>query len=360
MYNRKIIYIACSCALLTMMSSCKENEKNAPEVSEQEQTIVEVDTLSLRSQVFYKQLLCNGKLTAIRKADLQCPKQGEILQSVSVKNGDYVTKGTLLATIDIQDKMAELEKTKHDLERARVELQDKLIGLGYDEDFSKIPADVLHRAEITSGYYSTKFQLETAQKAIEDCRLYAPFDGKIANLEARAHQAGSKFCTLIDDSFFEVEFKILEAELLFVKEGQTVRISPFISEEESYSGIITEINPTIDEKGMVKVKAKIKNTSSTLMDGMNVRIIVENAIPDMFVVPKESVVERDGYHVIFLYDSDTSHAVWTYVDIVYSNLSSFAITGCAGKETEIHEGDVVITSGNLNLADETEVRISEK
>jgi hypothetical protein len=47
------------------------------------------------------------------------------------------------------------------------------------------------------------------------------------------------------------------------------------------------------------------------------------------------------------------------VDIAYSNLTSFAITGCEKKETELHEGDIVITSGNLNLADDTEVRVSE-
>jgi hypothetical protein len=95
------------------------------------------------------------------------------------------------------------------------------------------------------------------------------------------------------------------------------------------------------------------------MDGMNVRLVVENAVEQQFVVPKEAVVERDGYHVIFLYDPKTQHAVWTYVDIAYSNLTSFAITGCEKKETELHEGDIVITSGNLNLADDTEVRVSE-
>lgn len=49
--------------------------------------------------------------------------------------------------------------------------------------------------------------------------------------------------------------------------------------------------------------------------------------------------------------------VWTYVDIAHSNVNSFAITGCKRKETSIAEGDIVITSGNLNLADGTEVKL---
>jgi hypothetical protein len=44
---------------------------------------------------------------------------------------------------------------------------------------------------------------------------------------------------------------------------------------------------------------------------------------------------------------------------MYSNLKEYAITGCERKETEIHEGDIVITSGNQNLADDTQVRASE-
>lgn len=78
----------------------------------------------------------------------------------------------------------------------------------------------------------------------------------------------------------------------------------------------------------------------------------------MYVVPKEAVVERDGYHVVFVYNPQTKRAVWTYVDVVYSNLTSFAITGCEKKETTVKQGDIIITSGNLNLADDTEVSIA--
>lgn len=123
------------------------------------------------------------------------------MQHVYVKNGQYVKQGTLLAIVDTQKATTELEKAKHDLERAKIELQDKLIGLGYDGDFNKVPTDILHRAEITSGYYSAKYQMETMQKSLDDCGMYAPFNGRIANMEARAHQSGTKFCTLIDDSF---------------------------------------------------------------------------------------------------------------------------------------------------------------
>ena len=143
-----------------------------------------------------------------------------------------------------------------------------------------------------------------------------------------------------------------------MRKGTTVKVSPFIAEDKILEGTVTEVNPSVDDRGLIKIKARIKNNDERLIDGMNVKVIVENPVPNMMIVPKEAVVERDGYHVVFMYDAKTSRAVWTYVDIAYSNLTSFAITGCAKKETEIHEGDIVITSGNLNLADDTEVRIA--
>lgn len=358
----RITTAICFILLVLTASECKHKKDSGQETTptEQQQVIAEVDTTTLKLQTFHKQLLCNGNLTAIRKAELQCSKQGEILQRVAVVNGQHVAKGTLLCVSDTRARLAELEKAKHDLERASVELQDKLISLGYSGEIDKVPADVRRRAEILSGYYTAKFQLQSAQKGLSECELRAPFAGKIANLEARAHQPGTRFATLIDDSFFEVKFKILEAELTFVKCGQPVKIIPYVHKQEIYVGTVTAINPTVDDKGMVHVTAKMKNSSQRLVDGMNVKVIVENAVPDMFVVPKEAVVERDGYHVIFIYNKTTRRAVWTYVDIVYSNLTSFAITGNARKETQIKDGDIVITTGNLNLADDTEVSISRK
>lgn len=353
------VLMICSVAYIVYsLTNKKGSEAHTMSAVTMEQPIVEVDTVILHTQTFQKQILCNGKLVAIRRADLMCPKAGELLKSVNVKNGQRVAAGMVLAVADTRDMNSAMEKAKHDMEKAKVDLQDKLIGLGYDMDGKNVPADVLKKAEMTSGYYSARYALKAAEAALADCRLLAPFGGKIANLVARAHQRGDKFCTLIDDSFFDVEFKILESELASVKVGTTVKVSPFIDEGIILNGTVAEINPTIDEKGLVAIKARVKNTSERLLDGMNVKVIIENSVPDMFVVPKEAVVERDGYHVIFVYDQDTHRAIWTYVDILHSNLSSFAITGCEKKQTTVNVGDIVITSGNLNLADDTEVTIS--
>lgn len=345
------------CIALIACGSKKEKTPVEMEMHQQDMSETYVDTMLLRTSTFNKQIVCNGRLRAKAKSELNFVTQG-VTAEIYVREGMTVQKGALIASLDKRERLRELEKAEKELERAKVQLVDKLISLGYDATMQGVPEDVMKRAEVTSGYFSAQYQLQSAKKALDECNLYAPFSGRIANLEARSYQTNSKICTLIDDSQFEVEFRILEAELSGVRKGQNVKVSPFVSDSLTFEGVVTEINPQVDDKGLVKVMARLDNRNGELIDGMNVRIIIEEQVRNMFVVPKDAVVERDGYHVVFLYQG--GHAVWTYVDVLYSNINSFAITGCHRKETAIHEGDIIITSGNLNLADGTEVKINNR
>ena len=354
-FGKRVAWLMTGLVLLAACSSDKEKKDEDADMEMHQQQLSEtyVDTMVLHQTEFNKQIVCNGRLRAKAKSELNFTNQG-IIATVCVREGQHVAKGALIATLDKLEKQRELDRAEHELQRAKVELTDKLISLGYN-DVNAVPADVMQRVEVMSGFYSAKYQLQTVKKALEECNLYAPFSGRVADLEAKKFQKNDKVCTLVDDSGFEVEFKVLEAELSGVRVGQKVKVTPFVQDSLQYEGRVTEINPLVDDKGLVKIKAQLSNRGTALLDGMNVRVIVEEKMQNMFVVPKDAVVERDGYHVIFLLEE--GRAVWTYVDVVHSNISSFAITGCQRKETTIKEGDIVITSGNLNLADGTEVQI---
>lgn len=355
--NLTLTIITISClSVISCNSKIEDKEQKEIEALSKFASETYVDTICLHLQNFDKQIVCNGLLRAKSKSDLNFTND-KIVTAIHVKNGQFVKKGTIIATSDTRENLREVEKAEHELERSRVEFMDKLISLGYGTDMNNVPEDILKRAEVMSGYYTAKHTLQIAKTALDDCNLRAPFSGRIVNMEGRTFQRNDKLCTLVDDSQFQVEFGILEAELPNVKTGQKVRVSPFINEQIVYEGIITQINPMVGEKGLISIAAKVDNNygNTDMIDGMNVRVIVEEQVRKAFVVPKEAVVERDGYHVIFVYKE--GKAIWTYVDVIHSNIGSFAITGCQKKETEIHEGDIVITSGNLNLADGSDVKL---
>ena len=115
--------------------ACKGGEENKEEngIDIQEEAIGDVDTMSLKLQTFQKQLLCNGKLKAIQKAELMCPNQGTMLEKVLVVNGQHVGKGVVLAIADMNEKSQALDKAKLDAPPSTVKGIDaiRLMSEGY-------------------------------------------------------------------------------------------------------------------------------------------------------------------------------------------------------------------------------------
>ncbi len=356
--TRLLYTLIIAATLLATSCGKKAADTNAPDMQNADtmSTEIYVDVTTLHNQTFHRQLVCNGKLKATAKCDLAFDNAANVGR-VLVQNGAHVARGQVIATTDASDAQLDVERAQKELEKAKVDLADRLIGQGYDGITSNVPEDVMHRAKVASGFFMAQYQLQAANNKLRKCSLIAPISGRIANLENKRGQRVDKLCTIINDAQLDVEFSVLEAEIKNIHRGQRVIVSPFIDEAAQYAGSVTNINPTVDEKGLIKITARIANPSGKLIDGMNVKVIAENDVPHSLIVPKDAVVERDGYHVVFLYKD--GEAVWTYVDIAYSNISSFAITGCKRKETTVSEGDRVITSGNLNLADGTKVRLKK-
>ena len=321
--------------------------------SDEKTQLITVDTMVLTKRSFQKQIVCNGKLRAVVKSDLAFNGSG-IITAIHIRNGDRVAKGMTLAVLNTKEAEIELRKSRRAMTKANIDLVDKLIGQGYTADTTAVPTAILQNMKASSGYESAMDQLEAAERQLANCYLTAPFSGRVADLDSKVYgRSTDKLCTLIDDSYFDVEFSVLEAEMEEVARGLRISVSPFINEDQHFTGEITEVNPLINEQGQIKVRAKVRNYNNYLIEGMNVKILLEREVKQQFVVPKDAVVLRDGFQVIFRYKD--GRAVWTYVDVVMSNIDSHVITGNAKKQTTISENDVVIVSNNLNLADETEV-----
>ena len=194
---KRVVWLMAGLFLLAACGSDKDKKnENSDMEMQQQMSETYVDTMVLHQTEFNKQIVCNGRLRAKAKSELNFTNQG-IIATVCVKEGQHVSKGMLIATLDKLDKERDLERAEHELQKAKVELTDKLISLGYN-DVSAVPAEVMQRAEVMSGYYSAKFQLQTAKKGLAECNLYAPFSGRIADLEAKKFQKNERLTDMID------------------------------------------------------------------------------------------------------------------------------------------------------------------
>ena len=351
-----------SCLALVILTACSGTDSNNKEKEGVEtvlpQQVNEVTVMKLAKGNFNHELVSNGKIVAKEYADLYF-RTSEVVAKVYVKNGMYVRKGQKLAELDLFKLNNTLTQNKNALAQANLEMQDVLIGQGYAPDnLSAVPAEKLELAKVKSGYERAKAQYEASLYDVEQATLIAPFDGVVANLFDKQYnmpKSGEPFCRIIRTSAMEVDFTVLESELPLIKVGDQVEVTPYATAVGTRTGNVSEINPLVDENGMVRVKAQV-NGGEKLFDGMNVRISVKRSVPDQMVVPRTAIVLRAGKQVIFTVKD--SIAMWNYVQTGLENLSEYTL----GKweASGLQEGMTVITTGNVNLAHETPVKIIEK
>ena len=323
MMNYKLLTIP----LMLLCAACGK-EKKASELNETSvETVLpsetnEVTAIPLVRSEFHHELISNGKIEARNQAKLY-------FESAIATDA---------------------------LEKAKLELQDVLIGQGYMlADSAQVPANILKLAKVQSGYEQALASYELAEYEWKRSVLTAPFDGIVANLTAKAYNQASTseaFCTIIDNSQLEASFSILENELPLIQKGDRVEVQPFAVSGLKATGSISEINPLVDDNGMVQVKALV-NGSDKLFEGMNVQVSIHRSLPDQLVVPKEAIVLRSGKQVLFTLKD--SKAMWVYVHTGLENATSYTLVD----DGEVKVGDSIITSGNINLAHESPVKLIE-
>lgn len=343
--------------------NCKEKSAKAEEILIDKKAYSiqknEVDVELLEQETFKKELVSNGKLIAIQKNVLKF-EVSEHLEKIYVSNGDQVNKGQTLAVLNPYKFQQKLDKATISLKKATLDFKDQLLGRGYDYDVKdSIPESIYEMVAIRSGYDDALRTLEDAQYELRSSKLIAPFSGRVANIESKQFEqisAGREFMTLINDSNFEVEFYLIESEIGDVSVNDQVEIIPFAL-EKTYQGKITTINPIVEKNGTILVKAIVKN-DGRLIEGMNVKVLIQKDIPEQLVVPKEAVVLRQNQEVLFKVVD--GKAYWTYVLTTNENSRNYAVIPHPDKSSAVlTPGDSIIVSGNLNLAHDSEVFVKK-
>lgn len=346
----KTLLLLLACLAFACQNQNDKSSEDNTGLQSSQSTAIQVDVAKVQDTTFYKQIIANGIVEARYRSDIRF-RTAEILDKIYVQNGDVVQKGQILAQLN-QDNV------KNNLLQAQVNLataENQALEMKANYGVSKKPdslirPEVLSNITIRSGLPEAKARLKQAQIAVNQSVLKAEFNGVVANLitkEGNYISPSEVFCTVISQDNLDVIFNLMENELSYVSKGMSVDIQAFSNSNKTYTAEVIEVNPFVDENGLVRIKAHVQNPDGDLFDGMNVKVFIKQPIEDVLVVPKSALVSRSNREVIFTLKDSLSK--WNYVEVKDQNSSHYAISeGLKPKDT-------IIISNNMNLSHDANV-----
>lgn len=222
----------------------------------------------------------SGSVAAADSSDLAFPLAGTV-KTVEVNQGDRVTKGQVLATLEDAPYRLDVEAAQAEVKARRAELvqlnadyerQAELFRLGWvaKAAFEKI---VAQQGSAEESLNLARSRLGISERDLEKTKLVAPFDGVVAERMVEPFNEvskGEKLFQLNTEDALEVEFAVADAVVSRIGIGTPVSISASTVPGCGCAGRISEIGAASTTGNAVLVKASILSGADGLLPGMTV------------------------------------------------------------------------------------------
>lgn len=295
--SQPILTILLVSAVSGFLSGCapKEEKKAKP-------AAVKVTVQEIRSQGLKEEFSFSGTVEADNSVQVGFAVPG-IISSVKVNEGQQVSAGQLLATIDATEYDNALLIASAGLEQAE-DMFSRLDGL-YQK--GSLPAKDF--IDIKTKLAQAKANKNLAVKRVNDTRLHAPMSGIITmkSLEKGAMAApGAPAFTIIKTDLVYASVTVPESEIGSIVKGQIANV--FIATlNKQLTGKITIINPQADPlTKSYKVKVQLQNPGGSLLPGMIAQTkIATGQSVESITIPASAVVrDADDITYVFVAGSD--------------------------------------------------------
>jgi RND family efflux transporter MFP subunit len=305
----------------------------------------------------------NGYLTSIRQVRDANGKMRNIDQ------GDWVTKGTVLATVsqaDYKDKLqqanAQLARAQANYDRARLSFDRMSVlyknGAATVSDYDNAQAQML---DTKAAIDSSKASISEAQTALDYCELRAPFDGWIVKRNVDEGQLvgpATNGFTISDVRSVKAVFGVPDTAMEHIRLGSPETVTTDALQGD-FAGHVTSISPSADPKSRVySVEVGIPNGDNQLKAGMIASITIRSGSENkqVDVVSLAAIVrslKRPNGFAVFVPDGDG--------DRVRVHTQEVELGGTYGNTIAVEQGlkpgDRVVTYGATMIKDGETVRV---
>lgn len=211
------------------------------------------DHTTLRQRTLQRSLPVSGTLRAVRSALVKARVSGE-LQELTLREGDTVQAGQVIARIDPAEYAARLRQARLQADAAKAQLDinqrqyqnnEALVQQGFISS-TALDASLAQLNAARANYQAALAAADVAQKSADDTVLRAPMGGQIAQ---RLTQPGervaidARIVEIVDLSHMEIEAALAAADSVSVRVGQQARLQ-VEGVPETLTARVARINPS--------------------------------------------------------------------------------------------------------------------
>lgn len=260
---------------------------------------MQVVALAAARQPVEETLSLVGTVAANEQIEVKAESDG-FVESIGFTEGQEVAKGALLVALDetrlkaaLEESEASLRLSRQTFDRSKELLGARLISQQeYDQAASRLAVD--------------EAAVAGRKRALEEARVYAPFEGVVGARLVSPGQLVTRATTLtwlVDLDPVKVEFNVPERFLSQVQVGQTIEVTVAAWPGRRFAGKVFFVAPFVEaDTRTVLVKAEVPNPDRQLTPGMFANLDLTLQVRSDAVVIPEAALSRilDGDQAVVM------------------------------------------------------------
>jgi RND family efflux transporter MFP subunit len=360
--------ILISVLALAVLTSCKPGSKTEAKGPAQTYGAAPVKVFKAVRMKISEKLFYTGTIEAWQKINLT-PEVGGKITRILVNEGDRVSRGQVLAELDIEAITLQLRQAEAGLAVAQANFNNAKTNLDRMERLSKEKAVSDQQYEqVRLAHDSAKAQLEQAQAAVNLAQhsldvsiLKAPFSGVIASRNAEVGDvinpmmggfspgSAGGVLTLVDFSRIKIKLDIAGVDIPRIQKGQAVRLRVPNTPGREFSGTVQVVNLAADpQTKKFGIEVSVDNPDQVLRPGTFGEVIIEvHSHEDALAVPQKAIMENK-----YVFLAQNGKAAKKEITLGLQNTTMVEVA------SGIAEGDLVIVEGNFGLEEGAPLEVS--
>lgn len=350
---KKVLYIGIGLAVLGLIGFVLNNNKKKNEaetaVVAQKNSAITVKADTIKSENVSTDFIANGNFAPLQELSFSAENSGRVTK-VLVKEGSPVRIGQTLAII-------KGDKLSVDVQSARAAYQNAVTDNQRFENAFKtggVTRQQLDQSKLALS--NAKAQLDQANINFGDATIKSSING-IVNKKyiepGSVVSPGTQLFDLVNVSKLKLKVTVNENQVASLKVGSVIKIKASVYPDKEFSGKISFIAPMADESLSFPLEIEIANNANNdLKAGMYGTAHFETNQTQktpLKIVPRTAFVGSVSNNQVFV----VKDGVAKLTKIVSGRIFGEKVEVLDG----LTEGDVVVTSGQINLTDGAKVEI---